>query len=430
MTGINPFGKLDFDLDNDAALQHGVVHGLTLGGSGKNLESFTDGVASHSSLINKIPGLRTVQGEMQHFLFDRYIPGLKARAYKSLFERYQKSYSDISTSEAAQLAAAHTNEVFGGLNYAQMGRSMATQDFLRATTLAPDWMESEVRSLYRALDPKRGAVMRQDLARISALMFGAARVLNMLTTGQAHPEAPFGVVIPGRKSEDDKVFTLRTLPTDLLHAATSPREFIAGRVNPLTVRPGIEFLTGRDSQGRKVTAGQETRDFASNFVPIPAKSITGKFTGDVSNPELVSKVLGASVYSYKTSAEKLAQELASDRMPSGPVTDEQLAAHQRNIRLEDGLRNGNITAAQIRQQLPRATAQALIDGANLTPLQARVKRLPLQDALKVWDIALPKEREEIVGQMRAKRASYLKTHHAAQLADDQNWARIQAVFGN
>jgi hypothetical protein len=429
MTGINPFGKLDFDLNNDAALEYGVSHGLTLGGAGKNLESFTDGVASHSKIIDKIPGLRTIQGEMQHFLFDRYIPGLKARAYKSLFERYQKTYSDISTTEAAQLAAAHTNEVFGGLNYAQMGRSMATQDFLRATTLAPDWLESEVRSLYRAVDPKRGAIMRQDLARISGLMFGAARVLNMLTTGQAHPEAPFGVVIPGKKGEDDKVFTLRTLPTDLLHAATSPREFIAGRVNPLTVRPGIEFLSGRDSQGRKVTIGQEARDFASNFVPIPAKSIAGKYTGDVSNPELVSKVLGASVYSYKTSAEKLAQELASDRMPSGPVTDDQLAAHQRNIRLEDALRNGNITPGQVRQQLPHATAQSIIDSATLTPLQARVRRLPIADALKVWDMALPREKEELVKEMRVKRQSYLKTHHAAERAADPNWKRIQAVFG-
>jgi len=91
------------------------------------------------------------------------------------------------------------------------------------------------------------------------------RAYNLLTTGQAHPEAPFGVVMPGKKGEDDKVFTLRTLPTDLLHAATSPREFIAGRVNPLTVRPALEFLTHRDTQGRKVTNFQETRDFASSF---------------------------------------------------------------------------------------------------------------------------------------------------------------------
>jgi len=363
-------------------------------------------------------------------LFDRYIPGLKARAYKSLFERYQQTYSDISTAEAAQLAAAHTNEVFGGLNYAQMGRSMATQDFLRATTLAPDWLESEVRSLYRAIDPKRGAIMRQDLARISAIMFGTARVLNMLTTGQAHLEAPFGVVVPGKRGEDDKVFSFRTLPTDLIHAATNPREFIAGRVNPLTVRPALEFLSGRDSQGRKVTPAQEAGDFASNFVPIPAKTISGKFTGDVSNPELVSKVLGASVYSYRTSAEKLAQELASDRMPSGPVTDEQLARHQRNIRLEDALRNGNVTAGQIRHQLGAAEAQSIIDGATLTPLQSRFRRLPLADKLRVFDLALPKEKAELQAQLKAARRSYIQSHPPSKRATDPNWRRLQSVFAN
>src|SRR5882724_5718593 len=50
MTGINPLGKLAFDLNNDAALEYGVTHGLTLGGSGKSLESFSDGVASHSKI--------------------------------------------------------------------------------------------------------------------------------------------------------------------------------------------------------------------------------------------------------------------------------------------------------------------------------------------------------------------------------------------
>jgi hypothetical protein len=430
MTGISPFGKLDFDLDNDAALQYGVSHGLTLGGGGRTLEDFTEGVSSQSAVINKMPGLRTIQGALQHFLFDRYIPGLKARAYKSLFERYQKTYSDISTTEAAQLAAAHTNELFGGLNYAQMGRSMATQDFLRSTVLAPDWLESEVRSLYRAIDPKHGAIARQDIARISAIMFGAARVLNLLTTGQAHPEAPFGIVIPGQKGEDDKVLTLRTLPTDLLHAATDPRAFIAGRLNPLTVRPAMEFLSGRDTQGRKVTPSQEAGNFVGSFVPIPTRAIAGKFTGDVTNPDMVVRILGASTYTYRTSAEKLAQELASDRMPSGPVTDAELANHQRNIRLEDALRNGNVSVNQIRQQLPRATAQTIIDGATLTPLQSRFRRLPLQDKLQVWDLSLPSEKQQLQSELKAARQAYIKSHSPAQRAQDANWHRLQNIFGN
>lgn len=431
MTGINPFGKLDFDLENDSALQQGVVHGLTLLRHPGELESYQEGVSSHSAVINKIPGLRQAQGGLQHFLFDKYIPGLKSRAYKSLYERYRGAYPEMSATEAATNAAAHTNEVFGGLNYAQMGRSLASQDAARMALLAPDWLESEVRSLHRAIDPKRGAIMRQDLARISLFTFAAARVLNLLTTGQAHPEAPFGVVLPGQKGEDDKVFSFRTLPVDLVHAMSDPRQFIAGRVNPLTVRPTIEGITGRDYFGRKVTPGQEVRDFASNIVPIatqiPAKKMLN--IQDVSNPEMVARMAGMSVNRYRTEAEKLAQEKASDRMPSGLVTDQELANHQRNIRLEDMLRNGNVTPAQLRQQLPRTTAQGIIDGANLTPLQSRFKRLPLPDALEVWDMALPREKEELIGEMRAKRTAYLKSHHAQERAADPAWRKLQAVFG-
>jgi hypothetical protein len=211
---------------------------------------------------------------------------------------------------------------------------------------------------------------------------------------------------------------------------TSPREFIAGRVNPLTVRPEIEFLTGRDTQGRKVTPSQEAGNFLGSFVPIPTKAFAGKFTGDVSNPELVSKVLGASTYTYRTTAEKLAQELASDRMPSGPVSDQELANHQRNIRLEDSLRNGSISASQIRQQLPGVAAKAIIDGATLSPLQARFARLPLQEKLQVWDLSLPREKQELQTELKTARQAYIKTHPPVQRAQDPIWRKLQNVFGN
>jgi hypothetical protein len=192
----------------------------------------------------------------------------------------------------------------------------------------------------------------------------------------------------------------------------------------------MEFLSGRDTQGRKVTPGQEAGDLLSSFVPIPTKAISGKFTGDVSNPEVVSRILGAATYSYRTSAEKLAQELASDKMPSGTVTDQELANHQRNLRLEDALRNGNITAGQIRQQLPRATAQAIIDGATLSPLQSRFRRLPLADKLQVFDLALPRERAELAPELKASRQAYIKSHPPSQRAGDPNWRRLQSIFGN
>jgi hypothetical protein len=367
---------------------------------------------------------------MQSFLFDRYIPGLKARAFKSLFERYQKVYGDISKPEAAQLAAAHANELFGGLNYAQMGRSMATQDFLRATTLAPDWLESEVRSLYRALDPKRGAVMRQDIARMAAIMFAASRVLNYLTSGQPHLEAPFGVVVPGKKGEDDKVFTLRTLPTDMMHAATSPRDFIAGRVNPLSVRPAVEFLTGRDRQGRKVEFPQEVGDFFSAFAPIPASNIANKLQdiGNLSGAEVAARTLGVSTYKYQTTAEKMAQQLASDRLPSGPVSGEQL--HRRKLQAEAAIRAGE--QPDLTEFSPRERRE-IRKNAEMSALQAHFSRLPMESALSIWDTATPQERAALVPEFLKKKNAYFRAHAGDTLPEKQSnrtYHRLTQMFAN
>ncbi len=122
-------------------------------------------------------------------------------------------------------------------------------------------------------------------------------------------------------------------------------------------------------------------------------------------------------------------ELASDRMPTGPVSDEQIAKHQRNIRLEDSLRNGNLTPAQVRAQLPRSEAQSIIDNANLTPLQARFKRLPLREKLQVWDMALPSEKESLQNELARARQAYIRSRKPSQRAADPNWHRLTEIFG-
>ena len=50
--------------------------------------------------------------------------------------------------------------------------------------------------------------------------------------------------------------------------------------------------------------------------------------------------LGAENYVYRSQAEKLAAQLASSRVPSGPVDATQLARHLQKLRAEDELRKG------------------------------------------------------------------------------------------
>lgn len=447
MAGINPFfSGLDLDFQNEPLLRRGVANGLTLYrdynaleryAAGRNGEYSREGVGGKSTLLNTVPGLRDIQDHLQNFLFDRYIPALKSRAFKSYFDRYRDAMPAASPDEVARAAASRTNEMFGGLNYVDLGRSATNQDIFRLAALAPDWLESEIRLLGRTLGFKgatEAKISAIDNARIVGTLMVTAQLLNLLVSGKIHPETPLGVVEPGKNGRPDTVVSLRTLPTDLIHALSDPRGFVMGRLNPLTIRTLGETVQGRDQYGRKVTPIQEIGDFVQNIAPIPSQTAVKRVMNqvtDLSNPDQIAKAAGFTVYHYRTEAEKVAQEKASNNTTTGPVDPRNLQKHLRDIRLEDMLRNNQVTKQQLYKSLPKREADGIIDYATLTPLQARFKRLPLKDALDVWDVAQPEEKDALHKMLWQKRYNWLRAHmHNGAVDDpsDPTWIRLQHVF--
>jgi hypothetical protein len=442
MLGINPLKGASghwFDwrspvhVENDPLLRLGVRNNLTFPDYHAQ-DMFSDGVASHSKFIGSIPVAGKLQNYIQEFTFDKLIPGLKARAFKSVYSRFLEKMPGAGADEVAHQAATYVNDVFGGQHWRDLGVSASGQDFRRAVLLAPDWLTSEVHMLSRAaggMGSPAASIARQDMLRLTAGLYVTARVVNMLSTGQAHPEAPFGLVVPGKKGEDDKVYSMRTLPTDLLHVMSDPRGFVAGRLNPLTTRTAIEGITGRNERGQKVTPADEFEDAARNFVPIGVQGLVkGNIPGQATTADQLIKAAGASVYKYRTEAEKLAQEKASDHMPSGPVDPEQLAKHHRNIVLEDGLRNGEVSPGEIVRLLPQREATQIIQNSKMTPLQARFNRLPLKDAVDVWALATATERDQLHKLLWDKRRTYMQSHTPAQRRDDSTWLKLQSVYAD
>ena len=118
-------------------------------------------------------------------LFDKMIPALKLQKFYEVYEGYKKSMPD---KEAARAAAKFTNEVFGGINWQELGRSKDTQNLLRSFILAPDWFESTVRiganipkSFVKVKDPKM-----QAYRRFAATFLGSyitMNVVNKLSSG-------------------------------------------------------------------------------------------------------------------------------------------------------------------------------------------------------------------------------------------------------
>ncbi|SRR6266568_1992124 len=429
MVGINPLRFDHIDINSNPDLQIGVKNGLVRKDY-RAKDKFSTGYASHSKLISAIPGLNRMQGAMQDFLFDKYIPGLKDRAYLKMYEEMRAQHPQLSADEASSRTADMTNDIFGGQNWRKLGVSTSQQDFARMAALAPDWLLSEVRMLGRAaglMDKESGAMSRKMMAKQVAGLWIAARVLNMLSTGQMHNEAPFGVASKNDKGEE-KVYSIRTLPTDLMHVISDPSQFIANRVNPLTVRPSVEFLTGRDAMGRKATWDTQASDLVRNVVPIAGQNLIRG--GEMSGIDQITKAAGATIYKYRTRAEKLAQEYASDRMPSGPVNPENLAKHQEDIRLEDALRKGTIARGDLLQKVSKRRADEIIRRAPMSPLQARFDRLPLSESVNVWDSSTPSEKDQLKTLLWKKRQEFIKQHSVRERESDPTWRKLQSIYAD
>lgn len=444
MTGISPFSMEKFNV-NDPMHILAAEKGVWEGKDYKGVSAFEDGMMGHSKLLGKAPGLRQLQSKLQTFLFDRYIPSLKLRSFRSLFDRYKEAYPEWTKDKAAEVAASDTNERFGGISYKRMGRSAGTMDAARLLALAPDWLESEVRFMARMFGDE-GKLARRDVAKMSLYMWGAARVLNYLTTGQAHNEAPFGVAYKDDEGRE-KVYSLRTMPTDMLHAASDPAGFLKGRVSPL-MRVAAQTYTGRDEFGRKIPEHGVFVNLLRNVSPIPVQSAVKYATGE--NPEIsvsdsAVKAAGFTVFPYRTEAQKKAAQLASEKSEAGPVDPAKLRRHQTIIEVEGRVREGKVPLSDVYHMVEQGVlhtdeAKAIIKNAKDTQgmdnemarLYSHATRLPLSDLIGVWNDATNEEKAALSQLLIKKKQAYLKKVNkdmsASERSSDPTYLWIRKNF--
>ncbi len=117
-----------------------------------------------SKVIDKVPGAREIKNtlvslaeQQLDFLFHRMGPNLKVMSglmeYQHLIKRNKAKLEsgEIQKSELAEIAANITNDDFGGLNLQKMRRDPTKQHIARLLLLAPDWTESNVRTLTQSI---------------------------------------------------------------------------------------------------------------------------------------------------------------------------------------------------------------------------------------------------------------------------------------
>lgn len=281
---VNPFfgiPKVDLRVPEqmDAAR-----HGLMLLPDRTTARTYMEGVGANRSLITR--GLRGAKLNFvadiidgyQDYLFHQYIPGLKFKTYEAMLGRNTKLYQpeiargEVTLSDIKTLTAEQANAAYGHLNYALLDRNPTIQHLIQLGALAPDFLEARGRFVGQAikgLNSKVGNEQLKAVAILAAAQAGSAYILSSLLGDKYDPKHPFEVVHKGRR------YTLRSVPEDIYSLIKDTRSFAYGRLNPMTAKAPIQYATGLNYRGEKVTPLETTTELLAGFIPITARPIPG-----------------------------------------------------------------------------------------------------------------------------------------------------------
>lgn len=279
---------------HSAELMEALKGGLQVaGGSGHEL--FAEGLSGQGGLVGKLPGIGKLNAQWSDWLFHDYIPRLKFKTYQHILERNLKRYSgELAREQVVSLSADQANAAYGELNYFKLGRSKTMQDLSRLLLLAPDFLEARGRFVGQAAKGY-GREQLRALLLLGMTQYVSARIANQL----GHGDAEWDVKHAFQIKVGESFYGLRSVPADILHAASDPRGFALWRANPLLVVTPMELATGTELRSggkdigngwtvrRGLTTSQVGLRAAERALPLPVQGLTKEDT------DLLESLLGA-----------------------------------------------------------------------------------------------------------------------------------------
>jgi hypothetical protein len=271
----------------------------------------TIGVEDHN-VLTETPTLRNKFGQtwndlFEKPLFDRMIPNLKLSSYKAL----AKDFSSKMEPEAAKREAAKlVNNVYGGINWEQMGRNKDIQNFMRAVVLAPDWAESNVKLGGNILKSAvKGGPVNARYKTMMATILGSyvtANIANKLSSGHYMWENDSGhtfEVESGYTGDGQKRYVrpfgtavdFARIPYDIALSLskgdlTGPERALRNRAS-IPAGVAIGALTDTDYRGKPI--GYKGKDQYGNDMPLGqrAGSIAGEAAQLVGFPAFAKQAI-------------------------------------------------------------------------------------------------------------------------------------------
>jgi len=219
-------------------------------------------------------------------LFNHFGNGLKMQAALLELAHLRKLHAreletgKVTDAQLAKRIGDAVNDDFGGLHLERMGRNPNTQALFRMVALAPDWTESNVRSLVKAFQLGKDAeVYRMMWGRVLLRVAVMTMAFNFLLAGMDPDEfwrryekawgegrlrwldvdvSPIQEAISG-PSPRAKYFSLGGHFFDFIRWGAQPFRTVKAKGSVLT-KIAIDALTGSDWAGRPFTTASELWD--------------------------------------------------------------------------------------------------------------------------------------------------------------------------
>lgn len=210
-------------------------------------------------------------------LFNKMIPALKLSSYEELVK------NGMNGKDAAKLV----NNVYGGINWEQMGRSRDLQNLFRSMILAPDWAETTLRlggNMARAMNPlHKSAVANRYRMMMATILasYVAHNIVNKLSSGHYSYENSPGhtfEIEAGYTSDGEKRYIrpygtgldFVRLPFDVIKGLAEGDISTVARIvrNRLSIPAGVVvgFATDTDYRGQSI--GYSGTDKFGNEIPL------------------------------------------------------------------------------------------------------------------------------------------------------------------
>jgi len=139
-----------------------------------------DKTKASKAVKDKVNELRERQAD---FLFGNFGAGLKAQAALIEYRNALKRHPEMGEAERAKMVSNLINDDFGGLNLERMERDPTRQHIFRLLALAPDWTESNVRTMVKMVGrggKEERALYRRFWASVLTKGITATILANML----------------------------------------------------------------------------------------------------------------------------------------------------------------------------------------------------------------------------------------------------------